>query len=89
MPSVQDLVNAKFIDSFISLCNWLSDVCSQVKYFCNATDDNVTQPLNSSRNINFQTTHLMQLHSKKNHYNFFFFLNFNYAGTKLLVVSYI
>lgn len=33
MPSLQDLVNAKFIDSFISLCNWLSDVCSQLKSF--------------------------------------------------------
>lgn len=33
MPSLQDPVNAKFIDSFISLCNWLSDVCSQVKCF--------------------------------------------------------
>lgn len=90
MPSVQDPVNAKFIDSFISLCNWLSDVCSQVKYFGHATgdDDNVTQPLSNSRNntLNLQTTHLIQLHSKKP-LQFFFY--FNYAITKLLLLSYI
>lgn len=30
MPSLQDLVNVKFRDSFIYLCNWLSDVCSDI-----------------------------------------------------------
>lgn len=30
MPSLQDLVNVKFRDSFISLCNWTSDVCSLI-----------------------------------------------------------
>lgn len=33
MPSLQDLVNVKFTDSFIYLCNWLSDVCSNVSLF--------------------------------------------------------
>lgn len=87
MPSVQDLVNAKFIDSFISLCNWLSDVCSQVKYSRDTTGDheNVTQPLNNSRNntLNPQTTHLIQLHCKKKITTTISF-HFNSAETKFL-----
>lgn len=89
MPSVQDPVNAKFIDSFISLCNWLSDVCSQVKYFCNTTgdDDNVTnlsiiQELTQSSNYTLDTTVQQKITTT-------FFFPFNYTGTKLLLVSYI